>query len=187
MLSKETALTAERLRELLHYDPDTGALTWKSRPLSDFKDGKRLKAITIWRKWHATFAGYVAGCIRYTDKMHVVRVDDVLYCAHQLAWLYMTGEWQESEIDHIDLDRSNNRWSNLRPATRRQQMGNRRVLPMSGTGFKGVEKRWNRYRAYINCEGQRRRLGQFDTPEEASAAYMRAAIEIFGEEFARAQ
>jgi hypothetical protein len=95
----------------------------------------------------------------------------------------MTGEWP-SEIDHINLDKADNRWTNLRLATRR--LNNANTRPRGALGVKGVS--WNeerkKYVAQIRVNGKQTGLGRFDTIEEAKAAYDAAAQLEFGE-FAR--
>lgn len=158
------SLTAERLRQLLHYDPETGvftrlvALGGRSGPV-----GSRCECLSP--------AGYVQ-----------IGVDRRTYPAHRLAWLYMTGAWPPNEVDHINGVRADNRWTNLRQATRSQNRANSRASYANRSGYKGVcRARCGRWRASLRGE----RLGLFDTPEEASRAYFAAAQELYGE-FARA-
>jgi hypothetical protein len=115
-----------------------------------------------------------------------IGVDGHRYHAHCLAWLYMTGEWCELDIDHRNGDRADNRWSNLREATRTQNNGNGKRPRNNSTGFKGVHffKQTGRYQAGITVDGRRQHLGYFSDPEDAHAAYLNAAEKYFGE-FAR--
>ena len=108
------------------------------------------------------------------------------YPAHQLAWLYMTGEWCSLVIDHCDLDPSNNCWSNLRRATKSQNNANRSLQRNNSCGLKGASPDGRRWRATIFKNGRIRHLGIFPTPQEAHAAYVKAARELFGE-FARTE
>jgi hypothetical protein len=103
----KAALTQARLKELLHYDPESGAITWASRPSSRVK------------------VGMLAGKVHPTQGYRQVRADKSLYYAHRLAWLYMTGEWPAADVDHINHVRDDNRWSNLRGATRSQNITSR--------------------------------------------------------------
>ena len=157
-------LTAERLRELLHYDPVTGVFTWRLR---------RGRIMT----------GSVAGALGSQGYVEI-RIDYQLHLAHRLAWIYMTGSWPTHTIDHRDLDRGNNTWSNLREATYSQNNCNRRGR--NRTGFKGVRKHGDRFCAQISVSGVYRHLGVFDTRDSAHAAYVAAAKLRFGE-YARAQ
>ena len=160
-------LTADRLRELFHYDKDTGVFT-------------RLVNCSNVR------AGAVAGCLK-NDGYLCIRVDGRLYSAHRLAWFYMTGEWPGLHIDHANSDRSDNRWANLREATYSQNNANSIVRKDNKSGFKGASRSGKRlgWQACIRWEGRSKHLGYFDSPEAAHAAYLAAANELFGE-FARA-
>jgi hypothetical protein len=147
-------LTAERLREVLHYDPETGVFTWKSGP----------------------FAGCSAGCVNKSGYL-VIRVNRRLFLAHRLAWLHMTGEWPNGNVDHKGGDKRNNRWSNLREASNEMNNQNqRRAHADSATGFLGIylHKASGRYAASIHANGKKVSLKTYETPEEAHAAYLSA-------------
>lgn len=104
---------------------------------------------------------------------------------HRLAWLYMTGEWPTDEIDHRDRDPSNNRWSNLREATHKQNLSNQGIHSNNRLGIRGVEKHGKRFRAYLGVEGKKVILGWFDTAEEAGAARDAAGRDMRGEFYPR--
>ena len=164
--SKRKPLMAERLRELLHYDPPTG--TWtrlKSRNNSNAKSGA------------------IAGCV-CKNGYKVICIDDRLYLGHRLAFLYMTGRWPVHEIDHKDGVPGHDWWENLREAQHIENTRNTRKRSDNTSGFKGVswstsDKKW---RARIGKNSTF--IGLFTTPEEAHAAYCKAAIARYGE-FAR--
>lgn len=158
---KRAALTAERLRELLIYDPDTGMFQWKPRPYRR----ALAQAGSINRK------GY-----------RVITIGDRQYNASHLAWLYVYGEWPDDELDHKDTNRANDRIDNLREAEPVENRAN--VHPASNSGFKGVRVKRKRAEASIVTRGKGIYLGTFDTPEEAAAAYHAKAVELYGE-FAR--
>jgi len=157
---------AERIRELLAYDPLTGMFIWRVSPSRN------------------TPAGSVAGAD--CDGYRLIRVDGGRYKAHQLAWLYMTGEWPSCQVDHKDTDRSNNSWENLRLATTSQNKANMGKRADNTSGYKGV--RWypqtKRWVAQIGFQGRSKTIGYFPTPEDAHAAYCQEAKRLFGE-FAR--
>lgn len=163
-------VTQERLKDLLRYDPGTGLFYW----LQD-RGGRK--------------AGDQAGCRKRTYL--VISVDDVIYRAHHLAWLYVTGRWPNPFVDHRDLNKHNNAWSNLREATKSQNMANIGRIKSNKSGLKGVsryragESYGKPWQACIGVSGKSRHLGHFATKEEAHAAYCEAASNIFGE-FARA-
>jgi hypothetical protein len=154
-------LTAAKLRDVLHYDPETGVFTWVAA---------RQKVRV----------GEKAGCIENTGYVRI-RLFRRIYCAHRLAWLYMTGEWPVDFVDHINGARADNRWANLRAATKSQNMSNSRRIASNTTGLKGVSRAGNRFRASIQINGQARHLGSFRNAEDAHAAYLAAARQNFGE------
>ena len=157
-------LTLERLKQLLYYDPDTGIFWWVA-PLG------------------RVAVGTVAGTV--TSRGYTrIRIGGRSYGAHRLAWQFVTGAWPEQEIDHINRDRMDNRWDNLRVATTSQNHANN-TRKVGKYGFKGVSTATrSRWLAKIRVYGRLHHLGSFDTKEEAHAAYCRAAKEHFGE-FAR--
>jgi len=97
----------------------------------------------------------------------------------------MTGGWPKARIDHRDLDRKNNKWSNLREADDSKNRANTRARPDNKLNIKGVGLHvCGKYQARIFKDNKFCHLGLFDTAQEASAAYAKAAEEVFGE-FAR--
>jgi hypothetical protein len=152
--------TAEKLRELLHYDPLTGVFTRR------VKTGGR----------YGADVGAVAGTL--TDAGYLkVSVMSYQYRAQRLAWLYMTGEWPAADVDHIDGDRTNNRWANLRDVSRSTNLQNKRAAQSnSKTGLLGAcwATRDQRFIARIKADGRYISLGGFDTAEQAHAAYIDA-------------
>lgn len=156
-------LTAERLREVLNYCPETGNFYWRLQLNS------------------RSVVGSIAG---KRDKLYVyIGIDRARYAAHQLAWLYMTGRWPHPLIDHIDGDGHNNAFANLREATHRQNQFNRKAMAGCKSGYKGVTKHspCGRWQARIRIEGKTKHLGYFDTPESARDAYLAAARQYHGE------
>jgi hypothetical protein len=154
----------ERLRELVHYDPTTGVFTRK------VLCGGRVE-------------GSIAGTL-HCDGYLKFSVDNRLYLAHRLAWLFVYGEWPPNQIDHINGNRADNRIVNLRLATPAENSRNRRRHQNNISGFKGVIRQRAKWHAQIMVNGRWHRLGGFSTPEEAHAAYCEAAPKFHGE-FAR--
>ena len=115
-----------------------------------------------------------------------IKINGRSYPAHHLAWLYKKGKWCSQMIDHRDLDRSNNRWINLRRATRSQNNANTRANRNNACGLKGVSPNHGRWRAIIHKNGRTQHLGNFPTPQAAHAAYAKAARKLFGK-FARTE
>jgi hypothetical protein len=172
---------AKYLRECLDYSPETGVFTWRERPREHFK------TCGDWKRWNACFAATRAGSHdpRGREKISIGRR---LYWAHRLAWLHMTGEWPKHEIDHRDCDKSNNRFANLREATRSENERNKKILSRNTSGVKGVSwhKRDKKWRVTIRDGSEKILVGSFDADrlDDAASAYERAAKELHGE-FAR--
>lgn len=169
----DVTLTAEKLRELLRYDPETGVFTWRVNRVC----GKGRVRV---------FAGDVAGS-EHCRGYRAISINGRPMLAHRLAWLYVTGAWPCAQVDHKNANRADNRWVNLRAATNAQNARNGTKRSTNKSGFKGVcwyppTKRW---RATITVSAKQISLGYFEAPGEASAAYQAAAKKYFGE-FARA-
>ena len=128
-------------------------------------------------------AGDQAGAVDARNGYSRIHINGRLYLAHRIAWLYVNGEWPADEIDHIDMNRSNNRISNLREATKGENMRNKRAYSNSKTGVKGVHwhKQHRKYAATINRDGKAKHIGLFATVKDAAAAYETAAIREHGE------
>lgn len=113
-----------------------------------------------------------------------ISIDSRPYFAHRLAWVYMTGEQPSMGIDHINGNRSDNRWSNLRVSSQTDNMCNASSRKHNRTGLKGVTKHNDsKYVARICYADRRQYLGCFKTAEEAKAAYDAAAKILHGEFF----
>mgnify|MGYP000550119348 CR=1 FL=1 len=158
-------ITQQRLKEVLSYDPETGDFRWR---------------VTRGR----SAAGCIAGCI-YRKVYVTIKIDGVMHQAHRLAWLYQTGRLPAGEIDHEDRDGTNNRFLNLREASRSQNGANRGVHRNNKVGIKGVKLMPGNlskpYSARIQVNGRGIHLGVFPTAEQAGAAYQAAAKQYYGE------
>jgi hypothetical protein len=151
-------LTAQRLREILSYDPDTGLFTR--------------------RKWcgGTSRAGSVAGGVT-TGGYIQVGVDGTIYKAHRLAWLYVYGEWPKNDIDHINGVPADNRISNLRDVPRKVNNQNRRKSlrgdgALIGTSWRADARKWTAHIKHPN--GKNIYLGLFVSEELAHQAYIAA-------------
>lgn len=151
------ALTAERLRELLDYDRETGVFTWTAAAHSVRQHGE------------------VAGCAKGARVL--IGVCGRQYFAHRLAVLHVTGSWPTAHVDHRSGEPSDNRWTNLRdvsPSVNAQNQ--RRAHKGSVSRFLGVYWRKDRkkWQATITVNGQKTHLGLFEREEDAGAAYLEA-------------
>lgn len=148
-------LTQEQLKEFLDYNPETGVFRWKSAL------GNRIKI------------GDVAGTV-HNDGYRCLQIAGKSYLTHRLAWLFVFGEWPKDQIDHINGDRSDNRISNLRDVTHRENTQNahkHRNGHLVGTTFHKHRKKWM---AQIVNKGKRKHLGYFLTELQAHQAYLNA-------------
>jgi hypothetical protein len=161
--------TAERIRELLDYNPLTGVFIWKHRANGP-------------TKWNTKWAGKVAGSQRGNGYI-AIAIDGVKYLAQQLAWAYMTGDWPSSFVDHRNLDKSDYRFDNLRLASFGESSANISVRKSSKSGFRGVcfSKQKNLWRARLNKEGVEYHIGFFGSAKGAGIAYAKKATEVYGE------
>lgn len=160
-------LSAERLRSVLDYSPETGVFLWKIRcgtkyPVGSIAGSKER-------------AGYIK-----------IGVDRRVYKAHRLAYLYMTGGWPKEDIDHINEIKDDNRWLNLRNANDSQNKANTRKyrrrkydLP-KGVDFR-PDKKSKPYVARVRVRGKIIHLGYYASPEEAHSVYCIGAQRYHGD------
>lgn len=150
-------LTQARLKELLHYDPDTGVFTWRVA-----------KSVPI---------GRVAGTPDGKGYL-MVGIDGTRYKLHRLVFLYLTGEHPADQVDHINGVVTDNRATNLRLCTAKENGQNRKLNRNSTTGFTGVSQHPCGYRARIGVNNSRLDLGLYSTREAAYAAYLAAKAKM---------
>lgn len=163
MFNRSAIIQLAELPDIFDYDPDTGVISWKPSA----KHG---------------MAGKPAGRIT-TCGYRQVSLRGRSYHAHRLIWAIMTGSWPAEEIDHINRDKLDNRFVNLRQATRAQNIVTEGVRRNNTSGFKGVvwDKKKRLWRARIGIGSHRKNLGRFKRIEDAYAAYCAAAVFIHGE------
>ncbi|MCC3246677.1 HNH endonuclease [Methylocystis sp. WRRC1] len=168
-MAERKTITQEYLKSILDYDPETGVFTWR------WRDG--LPNVCNYRD-----AGKEAGTLRPTGYRYI-SIDHRHWAAHRLAYIIMTGEQPVGDVDHINLNKSDNRWRNLRLATRSQNQSNVPCHKRNKSGIKGVhlQKDCGRWVAYITVNRKRLHLGMFATKEEAAKAREDASARIYGE------
>lgn len=157
-------LSQEILKELLHYDSETGVFTWKETRAANAKIG----AVAGTK----TSKGYLDVCVARRQ-----------YKAHRLAWLYVNGAFPQTQIDHINGNKSDNRIVNLRLATPSQNKCNTPTYRNNKSGYKGVSWFKNRSKWAAQCQvsGKNKVIGFFETPELASRAYQEFAKNHHGD------
>lgn len=151
--TRNVMLTIETLRESLDYDQESGVMTWRKK----CKQGKQ------------------AGCKR-KDGYVVIRIDDVLYYRHRLAWMYVYGVIPTYTIDHINGMPGDDRLNNLRDVPISINSENqRKASPRNkSNGFLGVQRNHGGWQGHITVKGKRILLGTYKTPQEAHEAYLTA-------------
>lgn len=167
-MSKNT-LTQEQLKTHLLYEPTTGNFIW-----IDYPGGKR------------KYKGTIAGSLDLTNGYIHITLLGISYRAHRLAYLYMTGNFPpEGYIpEHINTDKADNSWNNLRLATALQNNYNASKSIRNTSGHKGIsfDRKSKQWRVDINCNKVRYRYG-YTTLEEAIVA-VRLLREELHREFA---
>lgn len=164
-VTEHHALTQEHLKEILHYDPETGNFTWINPP-----------------KQRPDRLHKIAGNIM-NDGYWTITIDGKHRLAHRLAFLYMTGQWPKNLVDHINENKLDNRWQNLREANATQNIIHTGKQKSNTSGFKGVS--WhpasNKWRARASYERKHYHLGMFVNIVDAFVAYSEFARDHFGE------
>lgn len=151
-------LTQARLKEVLKYNKRTGAFTWRVALARRIKKGAK--------------AGRIAG-----GGHRQIQISGERYQAHWLAWFYVTGKWPPDEVDHEDRNRDNNAWTNLRLATRKQNMENKDVYRNSTSGVRGVHWHNRSAKWYAQIGHNKRSIFLGSYPDFDSAVTARKAAE----------
>ena len=153
----EALLSQDQLKTILHYAPETGNFTW------------------LVCKAHCVKIGDKAGSLHHSGYVSI-KINNIQYAAHRLAWLYETGSWPEFDIDHIDgINIPNfNKFSNLRD-TNKNNWNPQKILKNNTSGLRGITfTKCGKYRARIQVNGKSIHLGYFITKEDAYIVYQQA-------------
>ena len=160
---KHKDLTQEQILARFDYDQETGVFRFKNREW-----GKR--------------PGDVAGCLT-THGYIQISFGKKRYFAHRLAWVAVYGAWPETELDHINRVRTDNRIANLREPTHSINIFNQKVRADNTSGYRRVS--WNptakKWHAHITAHGKSKYLGSFDDPKEAYETYLKARADLLGD------
>lgn len=161
-------MNQQDLQALLHYDQHTGLFHWR---------------ISKGRSKSGAVAGSIEG-----DGYLEIKINKKRYKAHRIAFLYMTGSMPEHEIDHINGIRTDNRWSNLRQVTRKQNGENLKLHSTNSSGFRGVcfNKSCGKFQAGVRHNKKLHYIGLFDTAEQAAKAVQAKRAELFSHDHGRA-
>jgi hypothetical protein len=161
-MHKQDFITAEMLRKILDYCPETGVFTWT-------QDATRFRGL---RAGSENGKGYLR-----------IMIAKRSYSCHRLAWLHFYGVWPTDEVDHINHDGRDNRIANLREATKSLNNANKHRNSRNSTGFKGVIRRADdkAWCALIRVDGRIKHLGSFQDIRDANAAYYAAAVSVYGD------
>ena len=162
-MKNKPEISAESVSRVVIYNPETGIFTRKIRTSNRTKVGAILGT--------PNDQGYL-----------LVSVENYLYRAHRLAWLLMTGKWPSGDIDHKNGNRADNRFCNLREATRSQNMANMKTKK-NVSGIKGVvwNKFYEKWQSQIGKDGKCIFLGLYHEKAEAAEARRLGAIKYHGE------
>lgn len=152
-------LTQEYLKSILHYNPETGIF------------------IRLFAKKRTDLLNKEAGCIQ-NHGYRAILINGRSYLSHRLAWLYMKGEWPQAELDHINHNRTDNRWNNLRQITQQHNKKNQTMNGNNKSGITGVSwyKQTNKWRAQIRHNGKKINLGYFNSIDDAAKARQTANV-----------
>ena len=155
----------KELHEIAVKEKDTGYFTRVTRPCNSVKIGDKIGYLKRCR------SGLTYLSMEYKKKQYLV---------HRLAFLYMTGEFPDGDIDHIDGNGLNNRWVNLRVVDAEENGRNRKLNANNESGYCGVSyfKQTNKWRAAISIGKKKKHLGYFDTFEEAKDVRIKAEKEF---------
>ena len=149
-----------RVHDLLRYEPETGKLFWKVSTSNRAKVGNEAGTIAK--------VGY-----RYLS------IDGHRVLAHRLIFFMQNGVWPTQSIDHMDNDRLNNRWSNLRECSRTVNAENKRFAQSNNAlGVLGVSPSRGKFKAQIQVAGKNQFIGRYDSIEEAQKAYLDAKSKL---------
>lgn len=167
LVNARSDLTASALKERLSYDHESGLFTWKASPSQR-------------PQWNGRYNATMAGRTMATG-YRGIRINDVHYLEHRLAWLYVTGDWPAGRLDHINGIRHDNRFANLRVANASENSWNSKLRRDNTSGVRGVTRLPSgQFFAQITVHKIHISIGYFDTLEAAKTARRIAARQYHG-------
>lgn len=175
-MSRSALPAPAQLRAVLDYDPATGALRWKHKDASMFAVRANQSAEQSAKAWNGRYAGKPAFTATHCNGYLIGTTHGLRIFAHRVAWAIHYGEWPPQMVDHINGDRKDNRITNLRSVNSAENHRNVGRRSDNRSGIVGVrQEQSGRWAAEIRVNGRSRRLGTFETREEAAAARLAAA------------
>ena len=158
--------THQQVRGFLDYSQKTGLFTWRERSGS-FK---------------RSLVGKIAGTAHLSGYW-TISILGTKWLAHQLAWLHHYGTWPTSYVDHVNLDKRDNRIANLRLASFAENSANSSVRSDNTSGHRGVfyDKQRQRWVVLITKDGIRKQLGSFKDKNQAAEIHALMAAQVFGD------
>lgn len=174
IMASKALPSPEVLRQLLRYEPETGKLFWLPRP--DDRFATRMQAKT----WNTRFADKQAFTAMAAGYPHG-RIHGKVHLAHRVIWAMQTGSWPTNQVDHINGEKADNTWANLREATGAQNQWNKGARKDCASGYKGVRRVRSKWQARLRTNGHTIQIGGFDTAEDAFAAYCEESARQRGE------
>jgi hypothetical protein len=165
------------LASIVEYNPETGLFQWKTRAPDSFIGSEFRNTTKVAANWNSRWAGKLAFRKSSTTGYWLGAINGHSFAAHRLAWKLVTGRDPNVEIDHINGDRSDNRWSNLREVSRKVNRQNAQRNKNNTSGVPGVcwHKASKMWQAKIGHNYEKIHLGFFKDIQEA--AKVRAAAE----------
>ena len=166
-------ITPETLRQLLDYNAETGELTWRHRPTEFFP------SVRVANSWNARYANASAFTSDDGRGYRQGAIFGKMFRAHRVVWALVTGKWPNGEIDHLNGQRADNRWTNLRDVSRSINNRNTKRHSHNTSGYSGVffHEKTGRWRASIKADQKQIHLGCFGSKEDALVARKLAETE----------
>lgn len=163
-------ITLDHARNILKYEPETGRIFWRPRPIEMFSATPHHTQIWNFKRWNTNYAGKETFLLQHTEGYLRGKINGTYYFAHRMAWFLTYGEWPENDTDHLNGNRSDNRLCNLIPKTRSGNMQNAKMWSNNTSGVTGVwwSKGMKKWCADIKYKGHRIILGYFDDIEDAA-------------------
>lgn len=164
MITLKQNLNQTELKERLSYNSETGEFIWRFRAEAS-------------KSWNSKYSGKSAGTLDYQG-YYRISINNQIYRAHRLVFLYITGNWPTELVDHINGKPSDNRWCNLRLVNHIQNRTNHSVRSNNSSGATGVTQNKKNGKWIASIKG--RSLGVFKDFESALQVRKDAENKMYG-------